>query len=144
MNEVQNIIHKGVCVECKGKISMVDGKIVTWITKTKSHRRCAICQELPNTYRGRVEFAFDVLSLEAIDQLCCTILHYGLNSFQHLFKLACRIRIGCTTWNVPSALSDAYKEAEEYFKKRFYDDTKLRVNCVNPSGGTSTTGNVVS
>ena len=65
----------------------------------------------------------------------------GINSFNHLFELAVRLRIGASGWNNKK---DDYKEAVKYFQKKFEDETSLRIGYPNAQGGTSTTGNVVS
>ena len=146
MKKVERIVMEklGVCVNCHGKISGVDGKIITWISQTIGNVRCSICKELPNQYRGKVEFFFDSFSLEIIDQLCATILHYGINGFNHLINLACKKRIGCTSWKLKNDQSPEFKDALKYFQNKIMKDKKLKVGFPNPSGGTTTTGNVVS
>ena len=86
----------------------------------------------------KIEVCSIHVSLRANDT---TLLISGINSFNHLFELAVRLRIGATGWNNKK---DDYKEAIRYFQKKFEDATNLRIGYPNAQGGTSTTGNVVS
>ena len=69
--------EQGVRIRCRGKISGLDGKLIAWLTETLSMRRCNLCKLLPREYRNRVEYLFDELSLEAIDNIAAAILHFG-------------------------------------------------------------------
>ena len=70
----------GVRCRCKGKISGLDGKLIGWVTNTKSMRRCNLCKLLPREYRFKVEYLFDELSMEAIENIAAAILHFGKQS----------------------------------------------------------------
>lgn len=137
--------EQGIRIKFEVKLSMVDGKIISFITDTASNRRCNLCGDLPKEYKGKKEFIFTSLSLEAIDNISCAILHYGINSFNHLFNLACRLRIGATKgWNITKINRAKYDEAARYFQSQFLEKLNVRVGFPNPHGGSSTTGNVVS
>ena len=132
----------GVKICFHGDMSMADNKVITVITDTNGSRRCNLCGLLPREYRFRAEYAYQDLSLIAIENIQAAILHCGLNSFNNLYEVAVRNAIGSDRWNTPSELSDARKAKIKEFQQKFLDHG-FRVGFPNPLGGTSTTGNVV-
>ena len=89
---------------------MVDGAIVNEMTQNPSSHRCAVCHKLPSEYRNLKpeDHTFCLRAWDAIENMViCKFtverlhkfetdinlflapLHFGLRTFDHLFRLGC-------------------------------------------------------
>ena len=141
---------------------MVDGAIVNEMTQCHSTHRCAICHKLPSEYRKLKpeDHTFSLQAWDAIENMVIckfTIerlhnpwywyqsflapLHFGLRTFDHLFRLGCfqDIRRQCgkkTKYRIPKKRTDlkALKKIRRQMIQAEFKAKGMRIGFPNPKG----------
>ena len=139
------VVHEEpkVNVSFKGLCTLVDGKVVCAVTGFSSDK-CAHCG------KGRKELREKDSNFEPIGdsfQFGCSILHFGIRTFETLLKIGYKSDLKIFTAQEAKMDSLQFKEkvlkGERLVKKRFQDELGLVVDKARPGGfGSTNTGNV--
>jgi hypothetical protein len=126
-----------------GLLTLVDGKVVSLITRINSSR-CSLCGKGRKDLR-RKECTFDPI-FENL-QFGCSILHFGIRVFETLLKIGYKKEMKQFTAQEARVDSIGFKEkvdkGKELVQKRFKDEQGLIVDKARTGGlGSTNTGNV--
>ena len=81
-----------ITINCKAKLSMIDGKIRNRLTENPSSQRCSFCHRLPADYLDKngkpiKEFDTTLNALWCYEELCISPLHCCLRIFGALERI---------------------------------------------------------
>ena len=83
-----------ITINCKAKLSMIDGKIRNRLTENPSSQRCSFCHLLPADFldkngKPKKEFDTTLNALWCFEELCISPLHCCLRIFEALHRIGC-------------------------------------------------------
>ena len=130
---------QGCFLSYKGFLSLIDGAMLTYITRNVTHWRCNFCFLLPREYALLPPGQYQIRE-DALDTMALSILHFMLRVGDHLLKIGYsqdfkKARVAgqdCKT---------KYNRRKKWIQYRFRKDKQLLVDVPLRKGGNSTCGN---
>lgn len=139
--ELTNAKDKFILVDFDFVLSMIDGKVLTYITGNSSMQNCPICGATPNIMNDAQKLEDGFLSNEDALNYGISPLHAWIRFFECLLHISYRMDI--KKWKVTKLLKDLYVQRKKHITTELYDKFRVRVDQPRSGGaGTSTTGNV--
>ncbi|XP_062543340.1 uncharacterized protein LOC134210917 [Armigeres subalbatus] len=133
--------EKYVLVDFDFVMSMVDGKVLNYITGTSSMQNCPICKATPNVMTSLEEFEKGYIPEIGTLIYGISPLHAWMRFFECLLHIS--YRMDFKKWQVSKILKEAYLKRKQLIQKRLYDSFGVRVDQPRQGGaGSSTTGNI--
>lgn len=133
--------EKSVSVSFDFVMSMIDGKILTFITGTSSMQCCPICGASPNKMNDKKELEKGFPSRLETLQYGISPLHAWMRFLECLLHISYRIQF--KQWRVTKEFRDVYQTRKQEVMKKLYESFGVRVDEPRAGGsGNSTTGNV--
>lgn len=133
--------EKNILVDFDFVLSMIDGKVLTYITGTSSMMNCPICGAKPNDMSNIDKFKEGFSSNEEALNYGISPLHAWLRFFECLLHIS--YRISFKKWKVTKLFKEQYESRKKIVKARLYETFGIRVDQPRSGGaGTSTTGNI--
>lgn len=123
-------------------LTMIDGKTLAVVTKTKSKQSCCICKATPKEFNNLDNMDIRFKPEEGTLNYGLSVLHLWIRSFEWLLHLSYRIKI--EKWQLRGAiLKGIAKKRKEKLQERFFEQMGLRVDFPSTTGsGNSNSGNV--
>jgi hypothetical protein len=123
-------------------LSMIDGRVIKVLTRTRSFMQCPICNALPNdmnVLQNLENGKFNPIN-KAIRHTIAP-LHTIMNVMLCLYHLACRK--GIKKWRVMSDEDKLlYEENRLEYRQKLWDEFKVRFDEPSKGGGNSMNGSV--
>lgn len=137
--ELQN--GKCVLIDFDFVLSMIDGKVLTYITGNSSMQNCPICGAKPNTMNSIEMLEEGFKSNEESLHYGISPLHAWIRFFECLLHIS--YRMDFKKWRVTKELKEQYVKKKKHILGKLYEKFGLRVDQPRSGGsGTSTTGNI--
>lgn len=121
------------------RISMVDQKDVTyWVDETYM-AKCPLCKKVHGEWDCDDCIVVDEKSLETINHLAASILHFGINCTKHLINLGYRQDI--KTYNIRAHLKPQSDARKLLIQEQYLSGKGLMIDFVKQGMGTTHDGN---
>lgn len=116
---------------------MIDGKVLTVITQTKSNQRCCICKATPKQFNNLSNTSTRFKAQEGTLKYGISVLHLWIRSFEWLLHISYRLKT--KKWQMRGSAQIVLKERKMELQKRFFELMGLRVDfpCNGGSGNTN-------
>lgn len=124
-------------------LTMIDGKVLTVITETKSSQRCSICKALPKEFNNLKNIATRFKPQKDALNYGLSVLHLWIRSFEWLLHISYRLSV--KKWQMRGTiLKNLMKKRKEELQARFFEKLSLRVDFPNSGGGGNTNNGPVA
>ncbi|GAB0087959.1 uncharacterized protein DMENIID0001_023290 [Sergentomyia squamirostris] len=136
--------NKFVLIDFTFVMSMIDGKVLTYVIGSKSMSRCPICKATPNKMSSlkMLNKGFSPINEEALIY-GVSPLHCWIRFFEFLLHVSYRMEIKISWKRMSPEQHDLVNIRKQMIKKRLYEAFDVKVDMPRAGGsGTSTTGNL--
>ena len=133
---------EGIHIDFCGFYAMCDMKVLNGIIQNPRQSVCPICFASPDEVND-LNRNFEVLCNHALGELCLSILHFSMRTFEHLIKVGAKLKANVLEFPAYGAVKQAkIGLAKDRIIKQFKEELDMDIFQVRPGGGTSNTGNV--
>jgi hypothetical protein len=153
--EIENLEITIIVLEHQGKqyiceithelyITGIDGKVLQHMQNKTAMSRCGVCQCTPMEMSKISNIGSELFQADPLALLHgASHLHSMIQSFNFLKNIGCKKISVSPKWIVKNEYAkEKVEKRKEKIQQQFLEKLDLRVDFVNPKGGTSTTGNV--
>ena len=139
--EVELSNGKSILVDFDFVLSMIDGKVLTYITGNSSMSNCPICGATPNIMHSAEKLDDSFISHEGALYYGISPLHAWIRFLECLLHISYRMDV--KKWRIEKPLRPLYDKRKKYVQVQLYEKFGVRVDQPSSGGaGTSTTGNI--
>lgn len=139
--KVELVNDRIILVDFDFVLSMIDGKVLTYITGNSSMQNCPICGAKPNAMNSKDKFKEGFISNKDALNYGISPLHAWIRFFECLLHIS--YRMDFKKWQVSQPFKEQYEQRKKLIKNRLHEHFGVRVDQPRSGGsGTSTTGNV--
>jgi len=122
---------------------MIDGKVLSVITHTKSKQTCCICQKNPKDFNNLDNMNIRFAPKEGTLNYGLSVLHLWIRCFEWLLHLSYRLTE--EKWQMRgAAMKKVVIERKKILQERFFEKMSLRVDFPSSSGSGNTNSGPVA
>lgn len=139
--ELTSANGKSILVDFNFALSMINGKVLTYVTGGTSMQNCPICRATPNIMNSAEKLEEGFVSNEEALHYGISPLHAWIRFFECLLHIS--YRMDFKMWQTTKPFKDLYEQRKKQITTELYEKFKVRVDQPRSGGsGTSTTGNI--